>query len=791
MALVDMHLHSKYSGHPSEWFLNKLGASESYTEPEHIYKTLKEKGMDFVTITDHNKIGGILELRKKHPQDTFMGVETTAYFPEDGCKIHILIYDFTEDQFKEIDRLRENIYELRDYIQKNKLMYSVAHATYPVNNNLLTMDHLEKLILLFDIFEGVNGGRNYNNNHIWSEYLKSLTKEDLDRFYAKYQIEPISDTPWVKGFTGGSDDHAAIFLGKTFTNTPGRTLPEFIDDVKNKRGIATGRSNNYQGLAFTIYKIAYEYINTKTPKLKNTPFGYFAKNLFGEKNGGIVDNVVNYKLKYFGNKKSNARKNLVQLLENTREHAKSEIDTRFEVAYNDISNIADDLVKDFLISLEKKLFKGDFLEIMSKISSLLPSLFIALPFFTSLSYSHNSKHLLSQLKKNSKQKNDKKILWLTDTITDLNGVAETLKKIGWIAARNGRHLVIASSLTGQEEQLNLPPNFVNLPFLYSFSLPYYKTLQPTIPSILKSLKIFEEINPDEIYISTPGPVGLLGLLAGKLLNLKCTGIYHTDFTFQLKSIADDGAAVRATENYTKWFYDQLDEIRVPSHVYIDMLENRGFNKNKMKIFKRGIDGNLFAPTEKKPESIRDKYGIKNGNILLFAGRISKDKNLDFLFNIFQLMKENDPELNLMIVGDGPYLESLISKYDKDPKVYFTGKLDRNILPELYSIADVFVFPSNTDTFGMVVLEAQACGLPAVVSNQGGPGEIIINDRTGYALPTVDASNWKMKIDHYLDLKKNNAPEYYKLRNNIRVNTLANANWDNVLNDIFDTNPVAA
>src|SRR6056297_783029 len=215
MALVDMHVHSKYSGHPSELFLKKLGASESYTEPEFVYKSLKKRGMDYVTITDHNKIGGALEIMKKHPEDTFLGVEATAYFPEDRCKIHVLIYNFTEAQFKEIDRIRVNIYELRDYIKENDLMYSVAHATYPVNNNLLTMDHLEKLILLFDVFEGVNGGRNYNNNHIWSEYLKNLTKEDTDRFYAKHQIEPMSDRLWKKGFTGGSDDHAGIFLGKS------------------------------------------------------------------------------------------------------------------------------------------------------------------------------------------------------------------------------------------------------------------------------------------------------------------------------------------------------------------------------------------------------------------------------------------------------------------------------------------------------------------------------------------------------------------------------------------------
>ncbi len=789
MALVDMHIHSKYSGHPSEWFLQKLGASESYTEPEYLYKTLKKQGMDFITITDHNKIDGILELTKKYPEDTFMGVETTAYFPEDRCKIHILIYNFTEQQFEKINDLRENIYELRDYIKKHNLMYSVAHATYPVNNNLLTIDHLEKLILLFDIFESVNGGRNYNNNHVWFDYLKDLTKADIDKFYKKHQIEPISDRPWKKGFTGGSDDHAGIFPGRSYTNTPGGIKTEFFDDVMQKRSIGSGRSNNYQGLAFTIYKIAYEYLNTKTRNLSNTPFGYFAQTLFGENKRTIKENVVIRKLKYFSRKKSKIRNQLIALLENTKEHADSDIDTRFEIAYNEISNIADELVIEFLKSLEKKLFQGDILDIMSKISSLLPSLFISVPFFTSLHYSNNSKHLLTKLKEQNRPTDSKKILWVTDTIADLNGVAETLKKIGWIAARNGQNLVIASSLDDKETELNLPPNFVNFPHLYSFTLPYYKSLNPRIPSILKSLKLIEEINPDEIYISTPGPVGLMGLLAAKLLNMKCTGIYHTDFTNQLKNIADDGGAIRATEAYTKWFYDQLDEIRVPSKVYIKMLEHRGFDKNKMKIFKRGIDGNVFSPKKSELQTIKQKYGIQKGETLLFTGRISKDKNLDFLLNIYRQMKESKPELNLMIVGDGPYLEPLKEKYGSDSKIKFTGKLNRNILPEIYSFADVFVFPSNTDTFGMVVLEAQACGLPAVVSNQGGPSEVIVNDKTGYALPTRNEGHWQDKINHYLSLKQKNQQDYEKLRDEIRATTLANANWDNVLKDIFETTPV--
>ena len=104
MIKADLHVHSRFSAHPSEWFLQRLGTRESYTSIETIYRTALERGMSFVTITDHNQIDGSLELQKNYPHNVFTGVESTAYFPEDGCKIHVLVYGLTQVQFNEIER---------------------------------------------------------------------------------------------------------------------------------------------------------------------------------------------------------------------------------------------------------------------------------------------------------------------------------------------------------------------------------------------------------------------------------------------------------------------------------------------------------------------------------------------------------------------------------------------------------------------------------------------------------------------------------------------------------------
>lgn len=201
MLKADLHCHSIYSEHPADWFLQKLGARESYTDPFYIYDRAIQKGMDLVCITDHNRIEGALLLKEKHPSKVITGVESTAYFPEDGCKIHILIYGLNEEQFETINLIRKDIYELRSYLLENELTHSVAHASYQVNGKL-EREHLEKLILLFDVFESHNGGRNVLNNLGWKHILDHMDANRIEALYQKHRIEPASDEPWVKGYTG-------------------------------------------------------------------------------------------------------------------------------------------------------------------------------------------------------------------------------------------------------------------------------------------------------------------------------------------------------------------------------------------------------------------------------------------------------------------------------------------------------------------------------------------------------------------------------------------------------------
>lgn len=784
-----MHVHSKYSEHPSDWFLQRLGAKESYTEPEHLYRTAKERGMDYVTITDHNRIDGALLLKKKYPHEALVGLEATTYFPENGCKIHVLLYDIAQEQYEIIQQKRKNIYELRDYIRENDLAYSVAHATFSINNKL-TVDLLEKLILLFDVFEGINGGRSYLFNTKWLELMKRLTPAHIDKLYAKHHIEPMSDDPWLKSFTGGSDDHAGLFIGQTYTETDAESLTEVIENLKNKKTYANGRHNNYKFLAFTIYKVAFEFAKSKNVKSSNSMLFQLTEKIFESDSLNVKEK---FKINRFksSNLKSDDQigKLLINIIDETKDVRLSQIDKRLEHVFDRVCDIADEFLKKILRSVENDIAKGNLAGLIMSISSSIPGLFLALPFLSTLKVMYRNRQVLDEIKQSLNielPESEKRILWFTDTINDLNGVSETLKELGWIAYRKNKNIQIVTSVLKNERDKTLPPNIINLPQFFLMKLPYYEKYILKFPSILKSIETIYKQEPTEIYISTPGPIGLLGVLIARLLNVKCHGVYHTDFTMEVDKIAEDNALTELVESYTKWFYHQMDTIKVSTREYEHLLTGRGFDASKIQFLNKAIDTELFSYKESAKDKLLHQLNVSDGINLLYAGRISKDKHLDLLVEIYKNISQKRSDVNLILVGDGPYFDALKDKMKDFERVFFTGKIPRKELPEIYSSSDVFVFPSTTDTFGMVVMEAQSCGLPSVVSSVGGPKEILIDGKTGYIVQNGNVNEWVEKIEALIELKENQPLQFSEIKKRARLNVLDKYNWDSCLESIVDS-----
>lgn len=790
MARADLHCHTRFSKHPSEWFLQRIGTAESYTEPEFLYRTMMERGMDFVTVTDHNTMGGALELLARYPDRVIPGVEATAYFPEDRCKTHILIYGQNEAQFQIIDKLRENIYELRDYLRQERLACSVAHATYAVDGKL-TASHLEKLILLFDVFEGINGARNRLHNEQLVGLLSSLDEKDIDRLYDRHRIEPFSATPWIKGFTGGSDDHAGIFLGRTWTEASASTAEAFIEALKDKNSMAHGRHNDFQSLTFSIYKIAFEFSKTRGSGAARTFFHTLNSYLFDRRQPDLLERI---KLKLFKNSKESELNELLaglfDMIGQVEEKLPGNLEKKLEHLYDQVGHISDRLVAMFIKKIQESLQKGDLSGVVKSISAALPGFFLSVPFITAFRHLFTNRKLVPEVaarlgKENLKR--EKRILWFTDTLNDLNGVSVTLKKLGWLCHESGRNMKLVTSLLPGEVNREISPNLINIPAVHHLPLPYYPKLMLKVPSILSALKEIYEYGPDEVYISSPGPIGLFGLFAAKLLDARSIAVYHTDFTLEAREIVKDDGIVNLVESYTRWFYQSADEIQTPTREYQDILSVRGFDRDRMKVFRRGLDTEMFKPKVSGLSLMKGQArNWKDGITLLYTGRISEDKGLGFLLDIYQELQKKYGTLNLVMAGEGPYLETLRDNARGMDRVLFLGRLANKELPEIYNRSDIFVFPSITDTFGMSVLEAQACGLPAVVSDQGGPREIIERGVTGLVARAMDRADWLEKLDGIVRLSITDPAAFENMKLAARARILKNHNWERVLDNIFET-----
>ncbi|MDD2707507.1 MAG: glycosyltransferase [Verrucomicrobiae bacterium] len=754
---VDLHVHSRHSDRPSEWILRRVGAPECFTAPEGVYAKARAAGMDFVTITDHNEIAGALELRDKHPDDVFVSEEITAYFPDNGCKMHILAWDVTEDQHREIRVIRENIYELAAYLREKGILHAVAHPFYQ-NNEKLTIDQFEKLILMFKHFEGINGARDDLMSRLAVEILRGLNEETIANLADRHGMTPSVPEPHVKFLTGGSDDHSSVFIARAWTETAkAGGWRDFLDSVREGRTTLAGRTGSPFTMSHSLLNIAYLYYSDKLSRGSRSGHELMVKVFENFVKGRNPTKLTwGQRLRHGARRLTRKRKTAAE-----REFSVSsqlgallrQDGVRMELAgqaasgeeveirsFRMASRLVNELTYTFLRKLLQRFAEGNIMDCLQAVSALGPIALGAAPYLVAFSHHTKDRGLMLEASRRflgrlPPEWEKRKRAWFTDTLQDINGVSHTIHKICEVARRLDREIcVIACKSKLEPTDLQLK----NFPPAGEFALPEYEELQVAFPPFLDMVEYCWRERFTEIVISTPGPVGLAGLAAGKLLGLPVSGIYHTDFPQYVKVLTGDETMGEITWKYMEWFYGALDWIYVPSHAYYTLLLDRGFPSEKLKIMPRGIDCEVFSPA-KREASYWEMFRAKGRVTFIYAGRVSREKDLDVLAEAYEQLWKERQDVLLAVVGEGPYAVELKKRLPRESAV-FTGFLSGEALCRAYASSDVFVFPSTTDTFGNVVLEAMASGLPAIVSDQGGPRESVKEGVTGMITRARDAQS---------------------------------------------------
>lgn len=309
----------------------------------------------------------------------------------------------------------------------------------------------------------------------------------------------------------------------------------------------------------------------------------------------------------------------------------------------------------------------------------------------------------------------------TDTyLPETNGVAGTLHRLSnHLNRRNIEHLLFTSQSI-MEGNVEAPvSSVINIPFFL------YPECRIAFPSRVTAYKQLQEFQPDLLHVATPFNMGLLGLRYALKFNLPHVISYHTHFDRYL-NYYKLGSVIPLYWKYIKWFHRTCDTTFVPSQDTMYTLQSQGIQR--LKLWSRGIDCNLYSPCKRTP-SIRERYQITAPLILLYVGRISPEKDIATLTaTMQQLPAELQAHVHWIIVGDGPALPKM--QQQAPANVTFTGYLHGDELASMYASADLFVFPSCTETFGNVVLEAMASGLPVLAANAGGVKDLVVHQHSG-------------------------------------------------------------
>jgi hypothetical protein len=252
---ADLHVHSRHSDSSGNAGIRALRSAESFTEPLELYRAQKARGMDFVTITDHNTLAGSLAIA--HLPGTFLSCELDSWFPEDAQRVHVVALGIDEATFATADAARENIHDLVAVLREAGVTHYLAHPLFDMSGGL-TPDTVERMLLLFNVLEGRNGARTQRSNGLLRAIAGQLTQEQLEEMAERQRIEPYGETPWRKALTGGSDDHSGLFAASAYTEAGGDGTPQgFLRAVAAGDCTHGGIDGDSRTLAHSIYAASF------------------------------------------------------------------------------------------------------------------------------------------------------------------------------------------------------------------------------------------------------------------------------------------------------------------------------------------------------------------------------------------------------------------------------------------------------------------------------------------------------------------------------------------------------
>jgi glycosyltransferase involved in cell wall biosynthesis/predicted metal-dependent phosphoesterase TrpH len=685
-----MHCHSSASELSRLGVQRSLGLPECATPPAEVYELAKRRGMDFVTITDHDTIAGCLELADR--PDLFISEELTASFKGEPQAVHVLCYGITPADHEWLQAHADDLESCAAYLHEGDITCALAHPFYSVDAPL-TARHRRRLAELFPIWEVRNGSRARELNLPAAGYIETHGGTGI----------------------GGSDDHAGVDIGRTYTETEVASTPdEFLRRVRAGGASAGGEMGSAAKWAHLAIAVA-----TRALALGGRTEGggapepaavlMMAERVMRE--GAARSGVVRADLG-----PADARALLeawTAAMEMPRDPAglialmQSEGFSHTEL-YRRARRRHEHGLRDAVAAGLEQVARADY---GAAAAGLFTACIPAIPYAPAAAFLGREKAKLV-----AREGEPARVAVIADGIGAMHGVTHTIQQIRELGVPGFEVEVI-----GTDPQVDR-----RLPAVAEIEVPFYEALQVGVPSLPAVAEALAEGRYDAVHLTSPGPAGIVAALIARIMEMPVVGSYHTELAAYAGLRSGDPALELGARAALASFYGGCDVVLSPSPAADASLREIGIAPERLARWERGVDTSRFDPAKRDPSRYPGRINV------LYAGRLTKEKGADLLAESFLLAHSRDPGLHLLLAGGGPEEDEL--REWLGGHATFLGWLGGDDLARAYASADIFCFCSRTDTFGQVIVEAGASGLPVVAVAEGGPATLVRDGETGLLCP---------------------------------------------------------
>jgi glycosyltransferase involved in cell wall biosynthesis/predicted metal-dependent phosphoesterase TrpH len=701
-----MHCHSTASQLSRLGVQRSLGLPECATPPEEAYELAKRRGMDFVTITDHDTIAGCLELEGR--PDCFVSEELTARFAGEPQAVHVLCYGITLGDHEWLQAHSGDLEACAAYLHENGIACALAHPFFNVAAPLARR-HRRRLAELFPAWEVRNGSRAPELNMPAAVYVETHGGTGI----------------------GGSDDHAGVDIGRTYTEVPAaRTPEELLQHLRRGDAEAGGEQGSAAKWTHAAMALATRALMIdgaeQADRAASASSNAVVPGMREEVRSSGPDPAAVLKMAERVIREGAAREGKVAadigpedarcLLEAWLDGMGLDLRGRELIAYlqsdgfshadlyRRARRIHDRRLRAAIEQGTAAVAGGD---LPKAVGGLFEAIVPAVPYAPSTVFLSAEKAKLA-----SREGERRRVAVIADGIASMHGVTHTIEQIRERGVP-GFEVDVIGTDAGVDRRL---------PAATELEMPFYEGLSIGVPGLPDMVEALAGGRYDLVHVTAPGPAGVAATLLGRLTGVPLLASYHTELAAYAGMRTGDGGVESIARGALGAFYGAPGVVLSPSPAADSSLAGLGVDPARIGRWERGVDTERFDPAK------ADRDAFPGGVKVLYAGRLTREKGVDLLAESFLRARRADPRLHLLLAGGGPEEGELRARLGADAT--FLGWLGGEELAVAYASADAFLFCSSTDTYGQVILEAAASGLPVVAVAEGGPAALVENRHTG-------------------------------------------------------------